>query len=479
MIRGWSLGFPRQNPHNFRMNTIVFSLALLLGPAETARPNLIIVHVDDLRYDTLGYLGNPVVQTPNLDKLARKGTSFTNSFVTTSICGVSRATLLTGQWQRRHKCAGFNQNLTDDQWKRTYPEVLRQTGYRTGFIGKIGIADKADQKPMWEKRWDFYRGLPGQGGDEFIDSKDPQKPHKTQIFGDQALEFVSAKDPKPFVLQISFNAVHARDGKPREFTPDPRDEELYKDTAMPVPPLANEEAYGLLPKFVQDSEARKRWKPRYSTPEMAQATLRDYYRLVTGVDREVGRIVEELQKRDLAKNTVLVFTSDNGFALGDRGLADKWFMYEESIRVPLLIADLREKDASRCRVESIVLNADIAPTLLDLAGAKIPKEMQGQSLVPFLKRYIPMDWRQGFFYEHHAGMKNIPPSEGVRSERFKYIRWLDPTPEGIKEGHARAEQLFELDSDPLEKKDLAADPKYAQILDQSRKVWQYQRKELE
>jgi arylsulfatase A-like enzyme len=105
--------------------------------------------------------------------------------------------------------------------------------------------------------------------------------------------------------------------------------------------------------------------------------------------------------------------------------------------------------------------------------------MQGQSLVPFLKRYIPMDWRQGFFYEHHAGMKNIPPSEGVRSERFKYIRWLDPTPEGIKDGHARLEQLFELDSDPLEKKDLAADPKYAQILDQSREVWQYQRKELE
>lgn len=243
--------------------------------------------------------------------------------------------------------------------------------------------------------------------------------------------------------------------------------------------MANEEAFGLLPPFVQESEARKRWKARYSNPELNQATLRDYYRLITGVDREVGRILEELQKLDLAKNTVIVFTSDNGFALGDRGLADKWFMYEESMRVPLLIADLRDRDPSRCRVESIVLNADIAPTLLDLALVKAPSDMQGRSLVPFLRRYIPMEWRYGFFYEHHAGPKNIPPSEGIRSERYKYIRWLEPTPAGIKEGHARLEQLFDLENDPLEKKDLFKDPKMAQIVDQSRKVWQSLRKELE
>ena len=461
------------------MNILFLSTLFLISHADPIRPNLVLIHVDDLRHDTLGYLGNPTVQTPHLDKLARRATSFTNSFVTTSICGVSRATLLTGQWQRHHKCAGFGQNLSDEQWKSSYPELLRQAGYRTGFIGKIGIADKPDQKAMWEKRWDFYRGLPGQAGDQFIDQDDPKKRHKTQIFGDQALEFVSVKESKPFALQISFNAVHARDGKPREFTPDPRDEDLYKATAMPVPPLANEEAFGLLPPFVQESEARKRWKARYSNPELNQATLRDYYRLITGVDREVGRILEELQKLDLAKNTVIVFTSDNGFALGDRGLADKWFMYEESMREPLLIADLRDRDPSRCRVESIVLNADIAPTLLDLASVKAPSDMQGRSLVPFLRRYIPMEWRYGFFYEHHAGPKNIPPSEGIRSERYKYIRWLEPTPAGIKEGHARLEQLFDLENDPLEKKDLFKDPKMAQIVDQSRKVWQSLRKELE
>ncbi len=461
------------------MNTLLLFALFLSSHADQVRPNLVLIHVDDLRHDTLGYLGNSTVQTPHLDNLARRATSFTNSFVTTSICGVSRATLLTGQWQRHHKCGGFGQNLSEDQWRNTYPELLRLAGYRTGFIGKIGIADKPEHKAMWEKRWDYYRGLPGQAGDQFIDPNDPQKRHKTQLFGDQALEFISVREPRPFALQISFNAVHARDGKPREFTPDPREETLYKDTVMPVPPLANEAYFGLLPPFVQESEARRRWQARYSNPELNQATLKDYYRLITGVDREVGRMVAELQKLDLAKNTVIVFTSDNGFALGDRGLADKWFMYEESIRVPLLIADLRDRDPGRCRVESIVLNADIAPTLLDLASVKAPQTRQGRSLVPFLRRYIPMDWRYGFFYEHHAGSKNIPPSEGVRSERYKYIRWLEPTPEGIRNGQARMEQLYDLENDPLELKDVFKDPKLAQIVEQSRKVWQSLRKELE
>lgn len=196
--------------------------------------------------------------------------------------------------------------------------------------------------------------------------------------------------------------------------------------------MANEEAFGLLPPFVQESEARKRWKARYSNPELNQATLRDYYRLITGVDREVGRILEELQKLDLAKNTVIVFTSDNGFALGDRGLADKWFMYEESMRVPLLIADLRDRDPSRCRVESIVLNADIAPTLLDLALVKAPSDMQGRSLVPFLRRYIPMEWRYGFFYEHHAGPKTSHPAKVSDLNDINTSGGWSPPQQGLK-----------------------------------------------
>lgn len=449
------------------------------APPKATGPNILLIHADDLRYNSLGYAGDPVAITPNLDKLARKGTNFSNSFVTTAICGVSRATLFTGQWQRRHKSTGFGQQLPEAQWKSTYPALLRQAGYHTGFIGKIGVGDTPKQADEWIARFDYYRGLPGQAGAEFIDKGDPQKRHKTALFGDQALEFLkNAPTDKPFVLQVSFNAPHARDGQPREFTPDPRDEELFKDTQMPVPFLASAKAFDLLPSFVQDSEGRKRWKPRFSNPEKNQATLRDYYRLVTGIDREVGRLVEALEASARSKNTVLLFTSDNGFALGDRGMADKWTFFEESIRVPLLIADLRDADASRCRVEAIALNTDIAPTILGLAGLPIPKTIQGRSLIPFMKRYLPMDWRQGFLYEHASGPKAIPPSEGIRTERFKYIRWLKPDAESIKAGDFRQEQLFDLDADPNELTDLSQLPKNAEFMEQMRQVWARERKLL-
>jgi len=461
-----------------------FPVAMILWcvvafPVAAERPNILLIHCDDLRHNALGYAGDPIAKTPNLDQLARKGTNFPNSFVTTSICGVSRACLFTGQWQRRHGCPGFAKQLPEAQWKESYPALLRAAGYHIGFIGKIGVGDSAPQKGDWEKRFDFYRGLPGQAGGEFIDPKDPKKQHKTALFGDQSLEFFQGVPAdKPFALQVSFNAPHARDGKPREFTPDTRDETLFQDTTMPVPPLATPEAFASLPEFLQNSEGRRRWKPRFEDPKRNQETLRDYYRLVTGIDREVGRMIEDLTRSGKGKNTVLIFTSDNGFSLGDRGLADKWTMFEESIRVPLLIVDLRETDASRCRVESLVLNVDLAPTILGLAGLPIPKSMQGRSLVPFLKRYIPMDWRQGFFYEHHAGMKNIPPSEGIRTERYKYIRWLQPTEEGIAKGEARLEQLFDLEEDPLEQKDASEFPKHAKLMEQMRQVWERERKAL-
>ncbi len=439
---------------------LLLSLATTLA-AEPAPPNLLFLLVDDLRWNTLGCLGDPLVQTPNIDRLAARGTTFQNAFVTTSICCVSRASILTGQWERRHKLVGFNDPFTPAQWAQTYPALLRRAGYRTGFIGKFGVGDAKHIAAM-AGEFDFWRGLPGQGG-EFIEKGDATRTHKTARFGTEALEFLGGSDAgKPFSLSVSFNAVHARDGKPREFEPDPRDESLYTDTTIPTPRLATDEAFQRLPDFVQKSEGRTRWAVRFDTPERAQGILRDYYRLITGVDREVGRIVAALEERGLAQNTVIIFTSDNGFAFGERGLADKWFMYEEDIRVPLIIMDPRLPAAPR-KLDAMVLNVDMAPTLLDLAAIPAPAAMQGRSLVPLLKGDAPADWRTEFFYEHHTVPAKIPPSEGIRTGRWKYIRWVKSEPV--------VEELYDLAADPLEEHNLAANPAHSAQLAELRTKW--------
>lgn len=448
---------------------LICSAALLLGLAvsaaeKPARPNFVFLLVDDLRWNALGFMGDKIVQTPNLDRLAARGVVFDNCFVTTSICAVSRASFFTGQWMRRHGIADFATGLNGAAWDNTYPAQLRTAGFRTGFIGKWGVGNPKETAAK-EQAFDYWRGLPGQAG-EFIEKDDPTRTHKTARFGNVALEFLAGCEKgRPFCLSLSFNAVHARDGKPREFEPDPRDEKLYEDVTIPVPKLATDEAFKRLPESVQKSEGRKRWGWRFDSPGKTQGILRDYYRLITGMDREVGRIVAELAKRGLADNTVIIFTADNGFALGDRGMADKWFMYEEDIRVPAFIFDPRlPKSTQGTRSKAMILNVDFAPTMLELAGVPVPGVMQGRSLVPFLKGQPPKDWRTEFFYEHHSVAARIPQSEGVRTERWKYLRWIAETP--VKE------ELYDLQADPLEERNLLNDPKHIALLAELRGKWE-------
>ncbi len=450
----------------FLLSVIVFLMRHsppLHGAEPAPRPNLLFILADDLRSDAVGFMGNRVVQTPNLDRLAKRGTIFRNTFVTTSICCVSRASIMAGQAERRHGIADFATAFKPQQWSNTYPALLRQAGYRTGFIGKFGVGTDAAIKAMG-KEFDYWRGLPGQGG-LFFATNDPTHTHATVRFGNQALEFLQAADAsKPFCLSISFNAPHARDGQVREFAPDLRDELLYATTGIRGPATATDEFHQLLPEPVRKSEGRKRWERRFATSEMSQATMKDYYRLITGLDREVGRIMSLLEERHLAGNTVVVFTSDNGFALGDRGLADKWFLYEESIRVPLVIADLRRPAQLQARaVEPMVLNIDVAPTLLDYADVPRPGTMQGRSLRGFVEKQRVDGWRSEWLYEHHYGPKIIPPSEGVRTERWKYIRYVNESPV--------IEELFDLKRDPLEKRNLVAETKHADTLRQLRGRW--------
>jgi arylsulfatase A-like enzyme len=445
---------------------------------KTKRPNFVFILVDDLRWNALGCMGDKIVKTPNIDKLAARGVIFDNAFVTTSICAVSRASILTGQWQRRHGINNFALGLNGDAWAKTYPALLRAAGYRTGFIGKFGVGSAAEVGKKADF-FDYWRGLPGQGGTFFIDKNDPTRTHKTAQMGNEALEFLKGCKPDtPFCLSISFNAVHARDGQAREYEPDPRDEDLYADVEIPIPKLATQEAFERLPEFVKTSEARRRWKARFANPEMFQKTLRDYYRLITGVDREVGRIVAGLAEQGLTDNTIIFFTADNGYFLGDRGLADKWFLYEESVRVSCIVCDPRATSGKAApspptplpkterggKEKAMVLNVDFAPTMLDMAGVPVPKTMQGRSLAPILSGKTPADWRTEFFYEHHTAAKIIPQSEGVRSERWSYIRWIAAEPV--------VEELYDLTKDALQERNLAADAAHAKTLAEMRGKWQ-------
>ena len=209
--------------------------------------------------------------------------------------------------------------------------LLKMLGYRIGFIGKFGVGTK-----LPAASFDYWKGFPGQGA--YFGKG--EKVHLTHRMGDQALEFLQGcEKDQPFCLSLSFKCPHAMDAAKHEFPADPEDEALFKDVTFPMPKTTEAKYFEALPKFVQDSESRKRWERRFKTPEMYQTIVRDYYRLVTGMDREIGRIVAELERLGLADDTIIIFTSDNGFFFGEHGLADKWYLYEESIRVALLVFD--------------------------------------------------------------------------------------------------------------------------------------------
>jgi arylsulfatase A-like enzyme len=429
-------------------------------------PNLIFLLTDDQRWDTLGAYGNPVIHTPHLDRLAHEGVTFHYAFVTTAICMTSRASILAGQYAARHRVWRFDTQLTSAQLAATYPGLLQEAGYRTGFIGKWGVG-----RPP-EDFFDYARAFPGQGN--YFVEIDGERRHLTSVMGDQAIEFLAGARPdQPFCLSISFKAPHVDDGvvsvHGQPFPYDPALAQLYTDIPIPVPELAAPRYFEQLPAFLQDSEARARWAVRFWGPTRYQFSVKSYYRLISGVDVVVGRIRDQLQALGFSENTVIVFTSDNGFYLGEYGLAGKWFPHELSMRVPLLVFDPRLPAAQRgTRRHELALNIDLAPTLLDLAGLDPPDAMQGRSLLPLL-RDEEVPWRDDFFYEHLFQHPRLPPSEGVRTAEWKYMVYVDT--------HPRHEELYHLERDPGEIRNLATEPAYTNVLADMRARWQRLREE--
>jgi len=449
---------------SWRPMRLVLTIPILLtclsgycdGPQE--RPNFVVFITDDQAFNGLSCTGNPTLKTPHLDELAASGVLFEKAFVTTAICCCSRASILTGQHMRRHGIRDFARPLTSKQWQQTFPAVLRQAGYRTAFLGKyaIGSPDVSRELSLPENHFDLWFGFPQSIA--FKQTVDGRDRYLTTIMEEKASQFIAEaqNNPEPFCLIVAIKEPHG----PLDYF-DPEFADAYTKSVIPLPPNLTPKSFAALPQRVRDGlNGRAEW---VATPSMYEAEMRKKYAYISRADLAVGRICSALKDQGLEKNTVVVHMSDNGSLEGAHGLAGKWVMYEESIHVPLIIRDPRLPTAKQGRRSQMVLGIDIAPTLLAMANAPIPKSMQGESLLPLLEDPAARG-RADWYYEHDFTLsspsKQIPKSEGVRTERFKYIRYTDPP--------APLEQLFDLVADPHEEHDLVTDPSHAETLEKLR-----------
>lgn len=410
--------------------------------------NILFLLADDLRWNSLGCAGNKVVFTPEIDKLAKDGIRFGNARVTSSICMVSRASLLTGQHMNRHGIDRFLMPLPDEAIESTYPAILRRAGYYTGYVGKYGVDH------IKEGQFNFYREYEGQ---HWITDENGNPVHVTQKNENDALAFLKQRPAgKPFCLTVGFFATHAEDGHPDQYRYQPGSEALFANTEIPVPETSSAESLKGLPPFInnEENEGRRRYHWRFDTPDKYQRYMKAYYRMLAEVDHVVGELVAELKKEGVYENTLILFMGDNGYFQSEHQLADKWYPYEESVRVPLVVHDPRLPDSKKGQVnDEFVLNIDIAPFILAAAGRAIPAAMQGSDFSVLYHEKRKTDWRQDFYYAHPIVIDKtrIPSSEAIIARDSKYILWPD----------YNYEEFFDLEKDPMEKTNRITDPSFA------------------
>ncbi|ANW95851.1 acetylglucosamine-6-sulfatase [Wenyingzhuangia fucanilytica] len=419
----------------------------------TKKPNIIFILTDDQRFDAIGYAGNKYVNTPEMDQLAQSGTYFNNAIVTTPICAASRASIWTGLHERSHNFNFQTGNVREEYMQNSYPTVLKNNGYYTAFYGKYGV-----RYDDLEKQFDEYESY--DRNNKYHDRRGyyyktigKDTVHLTRYTGQKALDFIdNGSEDKPFCLALSFSAPHAHDKTEEQYFWQTSTDKLLTNTTIPGPELAGDKYFNALPKQVRDGFNRLRWTWRYDTPEKYQHSLKGYYRMISGIDLEIAKIRKKLKEKGIDKNTVIIVMGDNGYFLGERQMAGKWLMYDNSIRVPLIIYDPRVNKHQD--ISDMALNIDVPATIADLAGVKAPATWQGKSLMPLVKAETNTVNRDTILIEHIWDFSEIPPSEGVRTKEWKYFRYVNDK---------RIEELYNLNKDPKETKNLIDKKKYQKI----------------
>ncbi len=439
--------------------TVCISCKEILN-TEDARPNIIFILTDDQRFDAIGYSGNPLVHTPEMDKLASSGTYFHNAMVTTPICAASRASILTGLYERSHGYNFTSGKIQASYMETSYPTILRANGYQTAFYGKYGVKyDSLGKQFDVFESYDRNGKFPDRRG-YYYKTLGKDSVHLTRYTGQKALDYIDAADTEqPFCLSLSFSAPHAHDNAEDQYFWQKKSDTLLQGINMPGPELGDDTYFKEQPKFVRDGFNRERWYWRYDTPEKYQHSVKGYYRMISGIDREIGKLRDELAKKGLAENTVIILMGDNGYFLGERQLAGKWLLYDNSVRVPLMVYDPREKNHYDSK--EMALNTDVPATILDLAGVKQPDSWHGKSLMSIVKGENADFERDTVLIEHLWDFEHIPPSEGVRTKDWKYFRYVN---------HKEVEELYYLKDDPKEINNLASDSKYEDKLIAFRKT---------
>ena len=423
------------------------------------KPNIIFILTDDQRFDAIGYAGNKYVETPQMDDLAKSGTYFNTAIVTTPICAASRASLFTGLHERAHNFNFQTGNVREEYMANSYPTVLKNNGYYTGFYGKYGVRYNDLDKQFDEyEDYDRNHSFKDRRG-YYYKTIDNDTVHLTRYTGQQAIDFIdkNATNEKPFCLSLSFSAPHAHDSAPDQYFWQAETDKLLTDITIPEPELGDDKYFNAQPKIVRDGFNWLRWTWRYDTPEKYQHSLKGYYRMISGIDLEIAKIRKKLEEKGLEKNTVIIVMGDNGYFLGERKLAGKWLMYDNSIRVPLIVFDPRVN--SHQDIDDMVLNIDVTQTIADLAGVKAPDTWQGKSLLPIVKKETNTIARDTILIEHIWDFSEIPPSEGVRTEEWKYFRYVNDK---------SIEELYNLKKDPKEINNLIGKKKYKAVADNLR-----------
>lgn len=423
---------------------VSFLIGICFNPqylfAQQKDPNIIFILTDDHRWDAMSSMGHPFIKTPHLDSLADQGILFENAFVTTSLCSPSRASFLTGQYAHRH---GVVTNHTPwDNRNVTFLELLKTAGYETAFIGKWHMPGKTLPRLRGVDQFISFTKEGGQGiyynCPLIIDGIETERKGKyiTEDLTDFALEFIEKQRTNPFCLYLSHKAVHFG------FRPPPHLKGIYKNVDLQLPLESDT--------WITYTDNH----PFVGALLPMNSLYRNYCETVASVDEQVGRILKKLEEMQVLDNTIIIYAGDNGHFWGEHGLYDKRLAYEESMRIPFIVRyPGLVKDPGR-RASQMILNIDLAPTLLDIVGIDIPLDMQGQSIKPILQSSAVVG-RKSWLYEHFPVFPiPIPGIAGVRTNQYKYIEY---------QNDKRPREIFDLESDPKEKQNIINTEKGRQV----------------